>query len=358
MKSKHMILGVVLGNNFGNNPATWRKPHVDPGSFTNIEATVEQVRTAERGGLQFVFLPDRLFLQGDLATAPSVFNIDPIITLAAVAQATERIGLIGTASTSFTEPYLLARQLKALDVISRGRAGWNAIPSYEPEAFANFGQQLPPREKKYERLHEVVQIVQALWGSWGYAAGQPNQAGMFANPAHIRPVNLQGKYVGARGPLPVPPSEQGQPVIMMPASSGYGLQAAGMYANLVIGMPSYLEQSRALRHTVREAAVQAGRDPEEIKFVVFAPYTGLTAEQAADHLQERFEAGAADGFVMNFDDFHTEIGDFVDRVVPILRARGLFPDGYAGTTLREHLGVPPQYGLDPRIATSSTAATH
>ncbi|MEK5056841.1 NtaA/DmoA family FMN-dependent monooxygenase [Paenibacillus sp. FSL H7-0326] len=447
MKNKHMILGVTLGNNFGTHPATWRMPHVDPRSYTNIDATVEQARTAERGGLQFVFLPDRLFLNGDLSTAPSMFNLDPIITLSAVAQATERIGLMGTASTSFTEPYLLARQLKVLDVISRGRAGWNAVPSYEPEAFANFGKVLPLRENKYERLHETMQVVQALWGSWGYEAGQPDQAGMYADPAHICPVNLQGKHVGARGPLPVPPSEQGQPVIMMPASSGYGLQAAGMYANVVIGMPSSIEEGRAERQTVQQAAAQAGRDPEEIKFVAFVgytvgdterqalnarralddridvhgqlsrlsaylglheeltlpdepltaaqlasvraypndarsvravelakagwsprdilahgvfdpnPYVAGTAEQVADHLQEWFEAGAADGFVTNFDDFHTGIGDFVDHVVPILRERGLFHDGYEGRTLRDHLGLPTQYGLDTRIATGSTGGT-
>jgi alkanesulfonate monooxygenase SsuD/methylene tetrahydromethanopterin reductase-like flavin-dependent oxidoreductase (luciferase family) len=144
---------------------------------------------------------------------------------------------------------------------------------------------------------------------------------------------------------------------MMPVTSGYGLQAAGMYANLVIGMPSHLEQQRAMRHTLREAAVQAGRGPDDIKFVVFAPYTGFTAEQLADHLQELFEAEAADGFVLNFDDFQTDIAEFVDRVVPLLRQRGLLPDGYVGTTLREHLGLPPQYGLDPRIATRLTAAT-
>ncbi|MEK4439226.1 NtaA/DmoA family FMN-dependent monooxygenase [Paenibacillus sp. FSL K6-2862] len=444
MKNKHMILGVGLGNNFGNHPATWRMPHVDPGSYTNIDVTVEQAKAAERGGLHFVFVADRLFMIGDLATSPPLMNMDPIITLSALAQATERIGLIGTASTSFTEPYLLARQLKALDVISHGRAGWNAVPSYEPDAFANFGKVLPPRENKYERLHEVMQVVHALWGSWGYEAGQPDQAGMFADPSYIRPVNLQGRHVGARGPLPVPPSEQGQPVIIMPASSGYGLQAAGMYANVVIGMPFSIEESRVQRHTVRQAAAQAGRDPEEIKFIAFAGFTigdterqalnarralddridirgpmsrlsaylGLqqeltlpdeplttaqlasvrehpqddrsaravelakagwsprdilahavfdpipsvvgTAEQAADHLQEWFEAGAADGFLVNFDDFHTGIDDFVDRVVPILRERGIFNDGYEGKTLRDHLGLPPQYGLDPRIATGST----
>jgi FMN-dependent oxidoreductase (nitrilotriacetate monooxygenase family) len=444
MKNRHMILGVGLANNFGAHPATWRMPHVDSGSYSSIEALVMQARAAERGGLQFAFLADRLFLAGDMATAPPLWGMDPIISLSALTQATERIGLIGTASTSFTEPYLLARQLKALDVVSHGRAGWNAIPSFEPEAFANFGQQRPAREDKYARLHEVMQIVHALWGSWGYEAGRPDKDGMFADPAHIRPVNLQGTHVGARGPLPVPPSEQGQPVVVMPASSGLGLQAAGLYANVILGMPSTVEEGRAQRDIARQAASLAGRDPDEIRFIAFAGYTigdterqaldkrrvlddrrtdlgaqlsnlaaylGLrqgitrpdeplaaaqlaalrphssdprsaravelaragwsprdilahavfdpypsvvgTPDQVADHLQEWFEAGAADGFMTNFDDFSTGIDDFVDRVVPVLRERGLFHDGYEGKTLRDHLGLPPQYGLDPRIATSA-----
>jgi FMN-dependent oxidoreductase (nitrilotriacetate monooxygenase family) len=443
MKNDKMILGLVMANNFGTHPATWRMPHVDPRAYGDIDITVKHARAAERGGLQFVFLADRLFLHGDLLTAPPLFSMDPIITLAAVSQATDRLGLVTTASTSFTEPYLLARQLKALDVISHGRVGWNAVPSYEPDAFANFGQQRPPREKKYERLHEVMQIVQALWGSWEHEAGRPDPAGRFADPARVRPVNLRGTYVGARGPLPVPPSEQGQPVIVMPASSGYGLEAAAMYANVVIGMPSSIEEGRALRDTVRHAVAQAGRDPDEIKFLAFVgltigdtqgealdarralddrldlreplaqlaahlglpheftdpdqplaaaelasvrahprdarsqcavelaragwsprdilahaaldPYPSVvgTAEQAADHLQTWFESGAADGFMTNFDDFHTGIDHFVDHVVPVLRERGVFHDGYERTTLRDHLALPPQYGLDPRIATSA-----
>lgn len=189
-------------------------------------------------------MADRLFLHGDLAASNPLFNMDPIVTLSAVAQATERIGLAGTASTSFFEPYLLARQLKTLDEISSGRVGWNAVPSFEPDAFANFGKEPPARASKYERLHEVMQVVQALWGSWGYEAGKPDQQGMYADPAHVKPVNLYGTQVGARGPLPVPPSEQGQPVIIMPASSGYGLQAAVMYANIIIAMPSSIEEGR------------------------------------------------------------------------------------------------------------------
>jgi len=444
MKNDHMILGLALTNNFGAHSASWRMPHVDPRAYTDIDVTAKHAQTAERGGLDFIFIADRLFLTGDLAASNPLFNLDPIVTLAAVARATERIGLVATASTSFTEPYLLARQLKALDVISHGRVGWNAVPSFEPDAFANFGKTPPARENKYERLHEAMQIVQALWGSWGQEAGQPDQSGVFADPAHVQPVNLFGSQVGARGPLPVPPSEQGQPIILMPASSGLGLQAAAMYANVVIGMPSSIQESRAQREMVRQAVAAAGRDPEDVKFLafvgftigttelealearraldanldiqeqlhrlssylglrqqvtepdkplsaaqlaavrarpqdarsrravglaqagwsprdilahaVFDPYPAVvgTAEQVADHLQEWFEAGAADGFMLNFDDFSTEIEHFVDQVVPILRQRSLVPGAYAGRTLREHAGLPPQYGLDPALAPPST----
>lgn len=440
MTNDHMILGLALTNNFGSHPASWRMPHVDPGAYTDIDTTAKHAQTAERGGLDFIFIADRLFLTGNLAASNPMFNMDPIVTLAAVARATERIGLVATASTSFTEPYLLARQLKALDVISRGRVGWNAVPSYEPDAFANFGKTPPARENKYERLHEVVQIVQALWGSWERDAGTPDQQGMFADPAHVQPVNLYGSQVGTRGPLPVPPSEQGQPVILMPASSGLGLQAAAMYADVILGMPMTIEESRAQRDMVRQAVTAAGRDPDDVKFLAFAGFTvgttelealearraldahldiyeqlprlssylGLqqqitepdkplsapqlaavrahpqdarsrravtlaqagwsprdilahavfdpypavvgTAKQVTDHLQEWFEAGAADGFMLNFDDFTTEIEHFVDKVVPVLRQRKLVPDAYKGETLREHTGLPTQYGLNPALS--------
>jgi FMN-dependent oxidoreductase (nitrilotriacetate monooxygenase family) len=434
-----MILGTFLGNNFGAHAGTWRMPHVDPHAYTSIEATIAQARAAERGGLSFVFMPERLFLAGELATSPPIFNIDPLITLAALSQATEKIGLIGTASTSFSEPYLLARQLKALDIVSHGRAGWNAVPSFEPAAFASFGREVPAREDKYERLHEVMQVVHALWGSWEHEAGQPDQAsGRYADPDHVRPVNLRGTHVGAGGPLPIPPSEQGHPVVVQPASSGLGLQAAGMYANVVIGMPSSIEDGQAQRATVRQAAALAGRAPDEVKYLAFASFTigaspraaldmrralddridlrgplpglaahlGLrdaitqpdepfpaeqlntmrahpgnvrseravalaragwsardilahavldptptvvgTADQGADHLQQWYEAEAADGFVTGFDDYSTGIDDFVDGVIPVLRQRGLVADGYEGTTLRENLGLPAQYGLDLR----------
>ncbi|AFR49688.1 Coenzyme F420-dependent N5,N10-methylene tetrahydromethanopterin reductase-related flavin- dependent oxidoreductase [Gordonia sp. KTR9] len=284
-----------------------------------------------------------------------------------------------------------------------------------------------------------MQIVQALWGSWGYEAGEPDQSGVFADSAHVKAVNLQGQHVGSRGPLPIPPSEQGQPVIFQAGGSGYGLQVAGMYADVVVGMPLTIEDSRAQREMTRRAAVEAGRDADDVKFVAFAsfslgesvrealdrrralddkvdaservallgallgldldptrsddpltsrqlsaarphpmdprssdaldlakngwsprdmiarglvdPYPGSvgTAADAADLLQEWFEAGAVDGFIVTVDSLHDGLAPFVDDVVPVLRDRGLFP-AEARPTMRENLGLPALYGLDSRLA--------
>lgn len=159
--------------------------------------------------------------------------------LAAIAHATRRMGLVTSASTSLDEPYALARQLRALDVMSHGRAGWNAIPSYEPDAFANYGLPIPESAEKYVRLHEVIQVTQSLWESWRRDAGSPDKiTERFEDTSHIHPINLQGRQVASRGPLEIPPSEQGQPVIFVPFASGSGVQAARMYANGNIAIPS------------------------------------------------------------------------------------------------------------------------
>ena len=322
-------------------------------------------------------------------------------------------------------------------------------PSYEPQAFANYGFPVPPREEKYERLHEVVQITQALWGSWAREAGSPDKVtGRFADTSHIRPVNFQGGQVASRGPLQIPPSEHGQPVIFMPFASGTGVQAAGMYANGIIAMPSSMEESRAQRNMIRSVTEGAGRSADEVKFLPFVSFglgatqeeaverrmaleeaagieerlahlsailglrldpadrgkaltnaqiralrpnpgaahavralelasqgrtpreilghgildqnPGLvgTAKQAPDMLQEWMEAGATDGFTIVVDDLHDGFDDFVNHVVPILRRRGLRPDDYQETTLRDHFGLSEQLGLDPRLAaTRETKAT-
>ncbi|WP_205781436.1 LLM class flavin-dependent oxidoreductase [Planctomonas deserti] len=231
-----MLLGIQFAGSFGAHPGAWRMPAADPAGYSDIDQIVRHAQVADQGGIQYIFVPDRPLLDADLAEGPPRFQMEPTLLLTAIARATTRIGLIPSVSTSLVEPYTIARQLKALDVISHGRAGWNAIGTNDPAAFANYGVPMPPRMEKYERLHETIQIVQALWGSWGHDAGSPDKNGRFADPTHVRPIDLAGRHVAARGPLPIPPSEQGQPVIVQAGGGGLGLQAAARYADVIVGM--------------------------------------------------------------------------------------------------------------------------
>ncbi len=437
--TRQMIIGMHLGNGYGNLPGAWRASSVDPTSYTSFDAKVRHAQAAERGKLQFLFLPDGPIHVADIANEPPNFNLDVMLTLAAVARETSRIGLIATGSTTFNEPFNLARQFKALDIMSHGRTGWNAVTSSGEDVAANYGRRLPSSSDRYGRAHETVQLVQALWGSWGKDAWVHDKAtGRFANAEQVVPINMGGEFVAARGPLHIPPSEQGQPVIFHAGGSPNAIELAGRYASGVIGAAFTIDDAHAQRAAFRAAAERAGRDPDELKFFAGlmttiagdrregldrrialsertfpqrAAYLGhmlgvrldparldepLSPDQlakarpspgdprsdhalkvvregwtirdvlahgvidyhpiivgpaikAADHMQEWFEADAVDGFWVSPDIYDDGINAFVDGVVPILQDRGLFHRDYNGVTLREHLGAPAQYGIDPRV---------
>lgn len=415
-------------------------PGVDPKSYTSFDTRVKQAQAAERGKFQFIFLPDGPgSVLADIATEAPAFNLDVMMTLAAVARETEHIGLVATGSTTFNEPFNLARQFKALDVMSHGRAGWNAITSSGEDVAANYGRRIPSSEDRYGRAYEVIQLIQSLWGSWGKDAWIHNQeTGEFANRNEILAINLQGKYVGSRGPLYIPPSEQGQPIIFHAGGSPNAHELAGRFANVVIGAAFTIEDAKAQRNAFRESAKNHGRNPDEIKYIpglmttiakdrrtaldrriqlggdslvqrlgylqqmlgiplnpskIDEPITKTQLDsarpsrydprsanalkiaqegwslrdimahgvidyhpvivgpgvEAADHMQAWFEAGAADGFWISPDVNSDGIDAFVDEVVPILQERGLFHQDYEGKTLRENIGAPEQYGIDPRV---------
>lgn len=437
---RQMLIGLHLGNGYGSQPGAWRMPGVDPKSYVSFDARVKQAQAAERGKFQFIFLPDGPgAIMADIETESPNFNLDVMMTLAAVARETEHIGLVATGSTTFNEPFNLARQFKALDIMSHGRAGWNAITSSGDDIAANYGTRIPSSQDRYGRAHEAIQLVQALWGSWGKNAWVHDQkSGQFAQRDQIFPINLQGKFVGSRGPLYIPPSEQGQPIIFHAGGSPNAHELAGRFANAVIGAAFTIEDARAQRNAFRESAKRFGRDPDEIKYIPglmttiakdrrtaldrriqltehlfpqriaylqqmlvitldikhldtplseaelnvaqpsrFDPRSSHALKiakegwslrdilahgiidyhpvivgpgiEAADHMQAWFEAGAADGFWISPDVNSDGIDAFVNEVVPILQQRGLFHQDYKGKTLREHLGAPEQYGIDPRV---------
>src|SRR4051794_30694815 len=179
---KQMLIGLHIGNGYGSQPGAWRMPGVDPKSYTGFDARVKQAQAAERGKFQFIFLPDGPgALLTDIETEAPSFNLDVMMTLAAVARETDYIGLVATGSTTFNEPFNLARQFKALDIMSHGRAGWNAVTSSGEDVAANYGKTIPSSEERYGRAHEVVELIQALWGSWGKDAWIHNkESGKFA----------------------------------------------------------------------------------------------------------------------------------------------------------------------------------
>lgn len=152
-----MLIGLHLGNGYGSQSGAWRMPGVDPESYTSFDIRVKQAQAAERGKFQFIFLPDGPgAVMTDIETESPVFNLDVMMTLAAVARETQYIGLVATGSTTFNEPFNLARQFKALDIMSHGRAGWNAITSSGEDVAANYGKRIPSSQDRYGRAHEAV----------------------------------------------------------------------------------------------------------------------------------------------------------------------------------------------------------
>ena len=265
-KQKQMQLALQMVSGYGGEFSAWRMPGTDPAAYTNMDNYVERAKIAEKGKFQMIFIADTPALTVDLGPQTPSFPMDPMLALMAVARETEHIGLVATYSTTFNYPYNIARQFKALDVISHGRVGWNAVTSSTPAAAANFGMQVASRQERYAMAHESIQIVQALWGSWGEDAYTLDAAGgKFADMEKIQPVNLQGQYYASRGPLPIPPSEQGQPVIFQAGGGAEGLELAGKYASGVYANPYDIASAREHRQALRQSAARFGRNPDDIK---------------------------------------------------------------------------------------------
>jgi FMN-dependent oxidoreductase (nitrilotriacetate monooxygenase family) len=439
MTDQKVMLALALHDGTGSLANSWRAPQVDPATYAGIDANIRYAQAAERGKFTFLFVPDFPAVRFNIEHESVRNIIDPMISLTAISQATSSIGFVATGSTSFQEPFNLARQFKALDVISHGRAGWNAVTTSDPAVAANYGRPVAERQERYARAHESVQIVQALWGSWEMDAWIKDKAtGRYIDSTKLQPINLQGEHVASRGPLAIPPSEQGQPVIFSSGGpSPHLLSLAGRYASGFVGEVWTIDEARAQRQMVRQAAEEAGRDPDDIKYfagfmptvapsvregldrriaivgdaleaqlphlsnmlglrldrsqldlpltdqqllhahpsgdprsgialdvarqgwsirdvlahgvIDFHPTVVGPAELHADHLQRWFEAEAADGFWFSPDIYEDGVDAFVDEVVPLLQQREIYPLDYPGNTLRENLGVPDQYGLDPRV---------
>lgn len=261
---RHIHLNLFIHGR-GHHEAGWRHPGATRRALTDIDYFVELAKIAEAGLFDSLFLADALAL-ADSAEHVATAQLEPITTLAALAHTTQRIGLIATASTTYTEPYNLARQFASLDHITRGRVGWNIVTSWVGGAGPNFGydRQIEHAER-YARAHEFLDTVTALWDSWADDAIVDDVAsGRFVDPSRVRAVEHRGDFHRVRGPLNLPRGPQGWPVLVQAGSSAAGKQFAGKYAEAVF--TAHLDKASAVAfyRELKAAAVAHGRRPEQV----------------------------------------------------------------------------------------------
>lgn len=266
----------------GHHEAAWRLPESNPRADTDIEHFQRLARTAERGKLDSLFLADIPVLWNHIARRPAE-TLEPTLVLTALAAVTSRIGLIGTASTSYNEPYNLARRFASLDHISRGRAGWNIVTTAGVEAARNFNlDELPAHAERYARATEFVDVSLKLWDSWeDDAVLGDKERGVWGDEAKVHAPKHVGKYYKVAGPLNVPRSPQGYPLLVQAGSSEDGKVLAARYAEAVFTAQQTLEDAQRFYVDLKARTRGLGRDPETIKILPgIVPVLGATEAEA------------------------------------------------------------------------------
>ena len=266
----------------GHHEAAWRHPRTDARRVLDVTHFQELGRIAERGKLDSVFFADGLAV-GPRIKHNSQAIFEPVTLLSAIAVVTERVGLIATASTSYGDPYHLARKFASLDHISGGRAGWNTVTSAGADEAANFGLDgIPQHRGRYERAEEFVDVALALWDSWeDGAVVLDRESGVFADPVRVHPVDHVGERFRVRGPLNSPRSEQGRPLLVQAGSSESGKEFAARHAEAVFTAQRSLDQGQEFYRDLKARVVRHGRHPDELKVLPgIVPFIADTEEEA------------------------------------------------------------------------------
>ncbi|MET8580850.1 LLM class flavin-dependent oxidoreductase [Streptomyces collinus] len=268
--------------NTGHHEASWRLPESDPYAHVDLAHYVRLARTAERGTFDSLFLADGPQLWSNLAQRPAG-ALEPLTLLTALATATEHIGLIATASTSYNSPYNLARKFASLDIISGGRAGWNIVTTAGAEAAGNFGLDAEPAHaERYARAAEFLDVAFKLWDSWeDDAVVADKAAGVWGDDGKIHPPRHRGAYFSVAGALNVPRSPQGYPLLVQAGSSDDGKAFAARYAEAVFTAQQTLAGAQAFYADLKSRTEAAGRDPEHLKVLPgIVPVLGSTEAEA------------------------------------------------------------------------------
>jgi FMN-dependent oxidoreductase (nitrilotriacetate monooxygenase family) len=274
----------------GHHEASWRLPGSDPLAHIDVDYHERLARIAEAAKFDSVFLADSPVLWNDPGRRPSG-RLEPIMLLTALARATQRIGLIATASTSYNDPYNLARRFASLDLISGGRAGWNIVTTAGDDAARNFGLDAQPAHaERYQRAAEFVEVSRKLWDSWEDDAVVADAVrGVHTEADRVHTIDHVGRFFRVRGPLNLPRSPQGHPVLVQAGSSEDGKEFAARYAEAVFTAQQTLAEGQAFYADLKRRAAAVGRDPGGVKILPgIVPVLGST-EAAAKALEAELD---------------------------------------------------------------------
>ncbi|MBB3257229.1 FMN-dependent oxidoreductase (nitrilotriacetate monooxygenase family) [Paraburkholderia bannensis] len=410
----------------------WRFPGAWPDANFNFAHLKHSVQLLEKACFDAFFMADHLAVLNmpidALKRSHTATSFEPFTLLSALAAVTERIGLVATASTTFDEPWHIARRFASLDHLSNGRAGWNLVTTSNPEAARNFGRDTHmDHDERYRRALEFHAVVTGLWDSWADDAFVRDvDSGLYFDPAKLHVLDHRGDYFSVRGPLNIARPVQGWPVVVQAGSSEAGMQVAAQTADAVFTAQPTLAAGKRFYADLKGRLGRFGRSRDDLKilpgvFVVvgetreaaaeqrarldtlvhydsgiaslsialghdvsgFDPdgplpeipesnasrsarqrvvdwareekltirelaqrvggYSGLemvgTAHDIADQMEQWLVEEGSDGFNVMFPWLPAGLEEFVGKVVPELQRRGIFRREYAGTTLREHLGL-------------------
>ncbi|MCW1872865.1 LLM class flavin-dependent oxidoreductase (plasmid) [Erwinia sp. INIA-01] len=282
-------LGAIIQGPSGNMSA-WRHPDAQSDASINVEFVQKLAKQAEQAKFDFLFVADGLYINAQ--SIPHFLNrFEPITLLSALALVTNKIGLVATLSTSYSEPFTVARQFASLDQLSGGRVGWNVVTSPLEGSAKNFSRDRhPEHDERYRIASEYLQVAKGLWDSWEADAFVRNkQTGEFFDASKLHTLNHKGHYFSVQGPLNVGRSPQGRPVIFQAGASDAGKAFAAETADGIYTRQETPELARAFREDVRRQLVARGRSADDIR--VFQGISVIIGEDEAQ-AEERYQQTA------------------------------------------------------------------
>ena len=278
----------------GYHAAAWRHPDVDPAAASKLSHFVGIAQTAERAGIDMLFLADGIGIRtkdepaGALCRSAQTAELEPITLLSALAAVTSGIGLVATASTTYNEPFHVARKYASLDHLSGGRAGWNVVTSWSDAEARNFNRDSHlDADTRYERAAEFVDVVTGLWDSWDADALVNDKAtGIFFDPGKLHVLNHVGKHFKVRGPLSVKRTPQGRPVLVQAGASEQGIDIAAQHADVVYSAPHEIAPAKLYYDTLKGRMARHGRRPGDLLIMPgITHFVGRTLAEAQDKFE-------------------------------------------------------------------------